>query len=43
MTEPQLTIIDHQADFLVIDKPANIGFHDDAEEPWGPIMDFESI
>ena len=29
MTEPQLTIIDHQADFLVIDKPANIGFHDE--------------
>ncbi|AZQ85594.1 TIGR01621 family pseudouridine synthase [Colwellia sp. Arc7-635] len=29
MTEPKLTIIDHQADFLVIDKPANIGFHDE--------------
>jgi len=29
MTEQQFTIVDHQADFLVIDKPANIGFHDE--------------
>ncbi|MBA6389590.1 TIGR01621 family pseudouridine synthase [Colwellia sp. BRX10-3] len=29
MTEQSLTIVDHQADFLVIDKPQDIGFHDE--------------
>lgn len=29
MTEQSLTIVDHQADFLVIDKPQDISFHDE--------------
>ena len=29
MTEQRLTIVDHQADFVIIDKPQNISFHDE--------------
>lgn len=29
MVEQQLTIIDHQEDFVVIDKPQNVSFHDE--------------
>jgi len=29
MTEQQLTIIDHQDDFVVVDKPQNVSFHDE--------------
>ena len=29
MAEPLLTVVDHQADFLVLDKPENVSFHDE--------------
>ena len=29
MTEHRLTIIDNQADFLIINKPQGMGFHDE--------------
>lgn len=29
MSEQQLTVVDHQADFIVIDKPQGLSFHDE--------------